>query len=92
MQLNQEEIGKRFANLSNVKGIAEIIESKSLLNQVKNAGDEKLPLAHEKILFATISKSEENFSPETKLLSMLGRFESELSEKKDALNENKKLI
>ena len=90
--MNQKEIGQRFANLNHGKGMADIIESKSLLNQAKNTGGEKLPLVHEKILFSTISQSSETFASEMKLLSMLGRFESELSEKKDALNENKKLI
>lgn len=73
MNLNQKEIGKRFESFQQKIGIAEIIESKSLLSMIKIADNERLPLAHEKILFATIA-------PEMKLLSALGHFESMLSE------------
>ena len=88
MNPNQKETWQRFANISHEKGIIEIIESKSLLNQIKIVDDARLPLAHEKILFSTISPSSE-ITPEMKLLSMLENFESKL-EKKDAMKENKK--
>ena len=80
MNLSQKEIGKRFESFQQKIGIAEIIESKSLLSMVKIADDESLPLAHEKILFATIA-------PEMKVLSMLGHFESLSSEKQNKIQE-----
>ena len=80
MNLSQKEIGKRFESFQQKIGIAEIIESKSLLSMVKIADDEKLPLAHEKILFATVA-------PEMKVLSMLGHFESLSSEKQNKIQE-----
>ncbi|MEK6947216.1 MAG: hypothetical protein AABX32_06435 [Nanoarchaeota archaeon] len=80
MNLNQKEIGKRFESFQQKIGIAEIIESKSLLSMIKIADDERLPLAHEKILFATIA-------PEMKVLSMLGHFESVSSEKQNKIQE-----
>ncbi|HLC62030.1 MAG TPA: hypothetical protein VJI52_03365 [Candidatus Nanoarchaeia archaeon] len=80
MNLSQKEIGKRFESFQQKIGIAEIIESKSLLSMVKIADDEKLPLAHEKILFATIA-------PEMKVLSMLGHFESLSAEERNKMKE-----
>ena len=65
-------------------GIAEIIESKSLLRMIKIADTEKLPMAHEKILFATIA-------PEMKVLSAHGHFESLLSEQNNKLKEKTQL-
>ena len=61
-------------------GIAEIIESKSLLRMIKIADTEKLPMAHEKILFATIA-------PEMKVLSALGNFELMQSEQQNKIKE-----
>ena len=75
MELNIKNIGN-----SGKMGIADIIESKSLLSMVKIADDEKLPLAHEKILFATIA-------PEMKVLSMLGHFESLSAEERNKMKE-----
>ncbi|HLC60778.1 MAG TPA: hypothetical protein VJJ52_05085 [Candidatus Nanoarchaeia archaeon] len=80
MNLNQKEIGQRFESFQQKIGIAEIIESKSLLSMVKIADDEKLPIAHEKILFATIA-------PEMKVLSALGHFESLLSTEQNKMKE-----
>ena len=80
MNLSQKEIGKRFESFQQKIGIAEIIESKSLLSMIKIADDERLPLAHEKILFATIA-------PEMKVLSVLGHFESLSSEKQNKIQE-----
>lgn len=82
MNLSQKEIGKRFESFQQKIGIAEIIESKSLLSMIKIADDEKLPLAHEKILFATIA-------PEMKVLSMLGHFESALAEERNKIKKIK---
>ena len=90
MNPNQKEIGQRFAGLSNAGGIAEIIESKSLLNQLKAAKEGKISPVHEKILFATISQSQEIIAPEIKLLSMLGRFELNSAENKNEHNELKR--
>jgi len=84
MNLNQKEIGKRFENFQQKIGIAEIIESKSLLSMIRIADNEKLPISHEKILFATIV-------PEMRLLSALGHFESMLSEKLDKIKEKPQL-
>ena len=90
MNLNQKAIGQRFANLNQEKGMAEIIESKSLLNQVRVADDERLPMAQEKILFATIAKDSELAAPEMKLLSMLGHLESKFWDKHSSGKENKR--
>jgi len=79
MKLNQKEIGQRFESFQQKIGIAEIIESKSLLSMIKNAGNEKLPIAHEKILFATIE-------PEMKMISMLGHFESISPKEKEKIH------
>ena len=84
MNLNQKEIGKRFESFQQKIGIAEIIESKSLLSMIKIADNEKLPMAHEKILFATIA-------PEMKLLSALGHFELISPEKQDKIKEKTQL-
>ena len=89
MNPNQKEIGQRFASLSNAGGIAEIIESKSLVNLIKIADDARIPLVHDKILFSTISQSHETLAPEMILLSMLGRFELNSAENKTAHKENK---
>ncbi len=84
MNLNQKEIGQRFESFQQKIGIAEIIESRSLLSMIKIADNEKLPMAHEKILFATIA-------PEIKVLSMLGHFEMISSEKQDKIKEKTQL-
>lgn len=68
MNLKQKEIWQRFESFQQKNGIAEIIESKSLLTMIKAADSEKFPMAREKILFATIA-------PEMKVLSVLGHFE-----------------
>ena len=91
MDLNQKETGQRFAGLNQKRGMADIIESKSLLNQVRIADDARLPMAQEKILFSTFSQGPEFLSPEMKLLSMLGHFESKLQERKDAMKEKTQL-
>ncbi len=80
MNLNQKEIGQRFESFQQKIGIAEIIESKSLLSMIKTADNERLPIAHEKILFATIA-------PEMKVLSMLGHFESILPKEQNKIQE-----
>ena len=80
MSLNQKEIGQRFESFQQKIGIAEIIESKSLLGMIKVADNEKLPMAHEKILFAAMAT-------EMKLLSALGHFELIPSEKQDKIKE-----
>ena len=90
MNLNQEEFKQKFVNLNQIKAMTDIIESKSLLNQVKFADDARLPVAQEKILFSTIAHDSKIAAPEMKLLSILGHFESKLSEKQDILKENKK--
>ena len=92
MIINQKDVWQRIANLSNAYGIAEIIESKSLINQVNIAQDDKISLVHEKILFATISQSPETLRPDMKLLSALGHFESQISKNKSPINENKKFL
>ncbi len=61
-------------------GIADVIESKSLLSMLKAAGNEKLPMAHEKILFSTIA-------PDMKMLPALGRFELSSSEGQNNMKE-----
>ena len=90
MSLNQEEVKQKFANLNRGKGMADIIESNSLLTHVRVADDAGLPLADEKILFTTITADSSLAAPEMKLLSMLGHFESKLSGKKGIIKENKK--
>ena len=80
MNLSQKEIRQRFESFQQKIGIADIIESKSLLNMVKIADNEKLLMPHEKILFATIA-------PEMKVLSVLGHFESLSSEENNKMKE-----
>lgn len=80
MNLNQKEIGQRFESFQQKAGIADIIESRSLLSMIKFADNEKLPMFHEKILFATIA-------PEMKVLSVLGHFESVSSEEHNKMEE-----
>ena len=84
MKLNQKEIGQRFENFQQKIGIAEIIESKSLLSMIKVADNERLPMSHEKILFAAIA-------PEMKMLSALGHFESVSSEENNKKPNRSKL-
>ena len=80
MNLSQKEIDRRFENFRQKIGIAEIIESKSLISMIKAADSERLPISHEKILFSTIAH-------ETKILSALGHFEPALSIKDNKLKE-----
>ena len=80
MNLSQKEIGQRFESFQQKIGIADIIESKSLLNMVKIADNEKLLMPHEKILFVTIA-------PEMKVLSVIGHFESLSSEEHNKMKE-----
>ena len=87
MNLSQKEIGQRFESFQQKVGIADIIESKSLLSMIKIADNEKLPIAHEKILFATIIGNSNFIAPEIKLLSMLGHFESISSEEYNKIKE-----
>ena len=89
MNLNHKANMQRFANFQR-GGMASIIESKSLMNIIKIEENEKLPIAHEKILFTTIAGNSDLASPEIKLLSMLGHFESELS-KKEGKNKLQKI-
>lgn len=83
MNLNEKEIGKRFESFQQKIGIVDIIESKSLLSMIKITDNEKLPMSHEKILFATIA-------PEMKLLSALGHFESISSKEQNKIQEKTK--
>ena len=80
MNLNQKEIGQRFESFQQKRGIADIIESRSLLSMIKVADNERLPMFHEKILFATVA-------PEMKVLSVLGHFRLLSSEEQDKLKE-----
>ena len=87
MSLSQKEIGQRFESFQQKMGIAGIIESKSLLNMIKVADNGRLPMAHEKILFATIARNSNFIAPEIKLLSMLGHFEPISSEERNKMKE-----
>lgn len=83
MSLSQKEIWQRFESLQQKMGIAGIIESKSLLNMIKVADNERLPLAHEKILFATIAGNSDFIAPEMKLISMLDHYKLISSKEQD---------
>lgn len=76
MKLNQKEIEQRFENFQQKIGIADIIESKSLLRMINAEDNGKIPMAHERILFATAA-------PEMKVISALGHFGLILSEQQD---------
>lgn len=84
MNLNEKEIGQRFEGFRQKIGSAEIIESKSLLRMTQVQDNKKMPISHEKILFATIE-------PEIKVLSALGHFESVYLEQYDKLKEKTKI-
>ena len=84
MNLSQKEINRRFESFQQKIGIAEIIESKSLLSMIKAADSERLPISHEKIVFSTIA-------PEMKILSALGHFESVSADEHNKIKEKTQL-
>ena len=83
MNLNQKEIGQRFESFQQRRGIADIIESRSLLNMIKITDNERLPMAHEEILFSTISGSFDMPIPKIQPASMQGNDSASKEEQED---------